>query len=111
MRQTADEIQRLETASSRQTTPVARSVSGPSLLTLIDQTTRKAGLSRSVKRIEPRDGGKVRVRLELVSFDKIIDWLSRLRQDHGITVDNAVIDRRDTSGFVNARFVLEKQPT
>lgn len=111
MRQAADDIKRLETAALRQTPESPRTGNGASLLTLVDQTTRRAGLSRSVKRIEPRDGDKVSVRLELVSFDKLVDWLGRLQRDHGIAVDNAVIDRRDASGFVNARFVLVRPST
>jgi type II secretory pathway component PulM len=108
MRQAADEIKRLEAAVSRRTPAPSRGDSGAPLLTVVDQTTRQAGLSRSVKRIEPRDGDKVSVRLELVRFDKLVDWLGRLQRDHGIAVDNAVIDRRDATGFVNARFVLER---
>jgi general secretion pathway protein M len=105
MQQAAQEIKRLEGTSS---TPNATRVSdGRSLLTLVDQTARTAGLGTTVKRVEPQGEDKLRVQMEQVSFDKMILWLSALKQEHGIAAINVIVDRQTDSDQVNARLVLQ----
>lgn len=105
MQQAAQEIKRLEQASSG-----AEKTSGSdrrSLLTLVDQTAKSAGLGSAVKRVEPQGEDKLRVQLEQVGFDKMIVWLGTLRQQHGVVATNVTVDRQGDSGEVNARLILQ----
>lgn len=106
MRQAAIEAQRLENV---QTSPKSQLPAGSrrSLLIVVDQTARAAGLGSAIKRVEPQGDDKVRVWLEQVSFDKLIGWLEALRRDQGIQTANAVMDRQ-ASGRVDARLILQE---
>ncbi len=78
---------------------------GQSLLSLVDQSARKAALGGVVKRVEP-DGKQVRIWLEGAGFDKLVGWLERLERDNGVSVVKATIERADSPGVVNARLRL-----
>lgn len=80
---------------------------GRSLLIVVDQTARKAGLGTAVKRVEPQSDNKIRVWLEQVDFDQLVRWLEELRQEQGIQIANAIMDRQ-TSGKVDARLILQE---
>lgn len=104
MRQAAADLKRLE-----ETAPVSRTTrrrDGRSLLTLVDETARGAGLGQAVKRVEPQSGDQVRVRLEQVVFDDMIRWLGGLEQEHGVQTVDAVVDRQAAGGRVDARLTL-----
>jgi general secretion pathway protein M len=104
MRQAAVEIKSLEatTSSSR-----PRREGQQSLLTLVDQSARTAGLGTALKRIEPQGEDKLRVQFEQVGFDQLIHWLGSLEQAYGVTLVNATVDRQTESGRVDARLVLQ----
>lgn len=87
-----------------------RAAGQPSLLTLVDQTARTAGLGGAMKRIEPQGDDKLRVQFEQVGFDLLIRWLSGLEQDHGVILVNATIDRQADNGRVDARLILQGGP-
>lgn len=100
MRQAAQEIQRLSgTARPRS--------DGRSLLTLIDQTARTAGMGTALKQITPQSDDRLSARLDAVEFDKLLPWLSVLERDHPITLINLSVDRTETAGLVNARVILQ----
>ncbi len=80
---------------------------GDSLLGVIDRTARGADLKGRVSRIEPDGEHRVRVWLDGVAFDALARWLLRLRQDYGLAVSSAVIDR-EGPGRVSARLVIEE---
>ena len=105
MRSAAQEIKRLEVAAVTQGPDRNRE---RSLSTLIDQTAKAAGLGTALKRVEPQGDAGLRVRLEQVSFDRMLLWLSELEREYGIEIDNAVIDRQVEDGRVNARLVLQE---
>ena len=104
MRQAAVEIKQLggTTSSSR-----PRRQGQQSLLTLVDQSARTAGLGTALKRIEPQGEDKLRVQFEQVGFDQLIHWLGSLEQDYGVTLVNATVDRQTESGRVDARLILQ----
>jgi general secretion pathway protein M len=105
MQQAAKEIKRLESTGSA--AKALQPGNGPSLLTLVDQTAKSAGLGTSVKRVEPQGDDKLRVQLEQVSFDQMILWLGSLKQEHGVVAVNVIVDRQTESGQVNARLLLQ----
>lgn len=79
-----------------------------SLLTLISQTSKTAGLGASMKRVEEDGRNKARVWLEQADFDKLILWLGNLQNNHAITAGQVTIDHLAARGLVNVRLVLGK---
>lgn len=104
MRQAAQEVKRLRGIAGAQPTD------GRSLLTLVDQTARAAGLGNTLKRVAPQGDDKLSAQLDAVEFDKLIPWLGALEQDYRITINSLSVDRTDIPGQVNARLVLGGRP-
>ncbi len=102
MQQAAQEVKRLSSAD-----PAPTQQGGPSLPTLVDQSARSEGLGSALKRVEPQSDGNLRVRLEQVGFDQMIRWLNKLEREHRVSTVNAVVDRQDHNGLVNARLLLQ----
>ena len=102
MRQAAREVKRLSGGAG--TSP---SSDGRSLLTLVDQTARGAGLATALKRVAPQGEDKLSVQLDGVEFDKLIPWLGSLERDHRIAIVNLSVDRTTAAGLVNARIILQ----
>jgi general secretion pathway protein M len=107
MRQAALEVKRLNNASAGPARQLPQA-GQRSLLTLVDQTAKTAGLGNAVKRVEPQGNDRLTVQLEQVSFDELIRWLGTLERDHGIEIVNATVDRQAESGRVNARLILQE---
>ncbi|MFO1371279.1 MAG: type II secretion system protein M [Candidatus Competibacteraceae bacterium] len=104
MRQAAAEVKRLSAAHN----PAAQSANaGQSLLTVVDQTARGAGLGTALKRITPQGNDKLNAQLEQVEFDKLIAWLGALERQQHVTIINIVVDRTGAAGLVNARIILQ----
>lgn len=105
MRQAAEEIKRLGGAGAAR--PVA---DNRSLLTLVDQTARAAGLGAALKRVAPQGDDKLSAQLDGAEFDKLIPWLSGLERDQAIAIISLNVDRTDAPALVNARVVLGRRP-
>jgi len=76
-----------------------------SLLTMVDRSAKKTGISQAVKRIEPTSGGGVQVWLEGATFDNLLLWLGDLR-GKGADATSISIERQQTAGRVNAKATL-----
>jgi general secretion pathway protein M len=79
---------------------------GESLLVIIDRSARESGLAGSLAGSEPGGPGTLSVRLEKAPFDTLIEWLTRLAQQNGVTIESATIERAGEPGKVNAALVL-----
>ena len=90
--------------------PAAANAGGQSLLVVVDQSARQAGLGSSLSNIQPSGaaGGGVRARLENAPFDVTVAWIALLQQRHGVGVESATIDRAGQPGLVNASLILKK---
>lgn len=84
-----------------------KSDSGQSLLAVVDQTARQAGLGDALKRVEPKGSDEVRVRLEQAAFDQMIQWLMQLQQSSGVSIDSISVDKEEESGRVSATLALK----
>ncbi|MEM7208134.1 MAG: type II secretion system protein GspM [Pseudomonadota bacterium] len=75
---------------------------------LLDQEIRKAGISGAATRVEPagKDKKGARVQFSEVDFDKLVRVLGSLQAQHGLSVTNANVSRRD-GGVVSARVTVE----
>jgi general secretion pathway protein M len=78
-----------------------------SLIVVIDDAAREAGLATALASSEPSGPGGLRVRLDKAPFDTLVGWLARLSEQRGIRVDSATIDSAGAPGLVNAGIVLE----
>lgn len=103
MRQAAGEVKRLSAAGNGS----GSAADGRSLLTLVDQTARAAGLGPALKRLAPQGEDKLSAQLDAVEFDQLIPWLGALEREHRIAIANLSVDRTGTSGRVNARVILQ----
>lgn len=103
MQQAAAELKRLQADPGGPARPAGQR---PSLLILVDQSARAAGLGEAVKRVEPQGADKIRIQLEDAGFDALIRWLGALEREHGVFTDNAAISPKSTAGRVDARLIL-----
>jgi len=78
-----------------------------SLMIVIDDAAREAGLASALTSRETSGQSGLRVRLERAPFDTLVGWLARLSEQRGIRVDSATIDSAGAPGMVNAGIVLE----
>lgn len=78
-----------------------------SLVVTVDRTAREANLGEALTRSEPAGSGGQRIQLEKARFDVLVAWLARLRQQHGIRVVAATIERADEPGLVSATLELD----
>ncbi|OSM05326.1 type II secretion system protein GspM [Magnetofaba australis] len=104
MRQAAEEVGRLRAQGA--TAKGAQAAPGESLMSLADRSAREQGLGGAIRRIEPAEKG-VSVRLEGVGFDRMMQWLGHVREQFGVMVTRADVERANDQGGVNARLVLE----
>ena len=82
--------------------------SGQSLVLIVDQTARAAGLAASLRDTQPSGTGGIRVRLESAPFDVIVAWLGDLARRNGLVVESATVDRTSRTGIVNASLIMRK---
>lgn len=84
-----------------------RSAAGESLIVIVDQSAREAGLGGSLAGSQPSGSGGLNVQLEKAPFDALIGWLARLSQQNGVEIESATIDTAGQPGTVNASLVLK----
>lgn len=77
---------------------------GASILTTVNSTAKVKNIQ--LKRFEPDGKTGLRIWLDQVNFNALIDWLELLETTRGIKVEQISIDRVN-SGIVNARAVLQ----
>ncbi|AZN33999.1 type II secretion system protein M [Pseudoalteromonas sp. Xi13] len=62
----------------------------------------------TISKMQPNDNS-LRLTLDSVEFNQLIEWLDELVNQHGLTVENLDLSKDDKSGFVRvSRLVLEK---
>lgn len=85
-------------------------LAGRSLLAVVDQSARGAGLGPVLKRVEPEGSDAVRVWLEKAPFDKLITWIAGLSEKRGVAVRAITVERQNENGWVNSRVTLTEPP-
>lgn len=79
-----------------------------SLVVVVDQTTRSAGLATYLKRNQPDGANSIRLRFENAPFDTIVKWLADLQSNSNVTTTSANIDMAAEPGRVNCNFTLAR---
>ena len=103
MRNAAAELQQLRGSGAQ----AAAGLGGRSLLAVVDESARAAGLGGGLKRIEPDSTTAVRARLEGVPFDAVVKWLDELSRQFGVLATLVSIERAQGTGQVNVRLTLQ----
>lgn len=83
---------------------VQKPADGRALMATVTSTARESGLN--LQRFEPSGDDAIRVWLEDVPFTQVAAWLEGLNTNHGILIEQAALDRRDTPGLVSVRLTL-----
>lgn len=83
---------------------VTEPASGESLLALVERSARSSTIS--LQRYEPLEQGSVRLYLEGVVFDDLMQWLGSLAQAEGIEVAQISVDKGAGAGLVDVRLDL-----
>ena len=71
---------------------IAKQLDNQPLLTVIEGSAQRSGLSKYIRRMAPGENGQVQIWLTEVEFDKWITWLEQLRT-LGIEVNTASVNR------------------
>lgn len=103
MRSAADEVKALRSGAAG-----APATANRSLLAVIDESARAAGIKPALQRMEPEGDRAVRLWLGASSFDALVTWLGRLERQHGITVSALSLEPAEAVGTVEARITLER---
>lgn len=80
--------------------------SGRSLLSDVDSSSKRNGLEDKIKRIQPEGQTSVRLWIEGVPFEKLMNWMNHLQSQMGIVLSDGSLDRDDAAGTVKARLTL-----
>ena len=91
-------------ALAKQPVKSATSIAGQSILSLASQQAQTKGIN--FKRFEPYGEGGLRIWLDSVPFNNMLEWLTLLQEKYGIEVQQASIDRGKNNGQVNAKLEL-----
>nr|WP_041595716.1 type II secretion system protein M [Halorhodospira halophila] len=78
-----------------------------SLLSLVDRAAREAGIDDQLSRVQPDGDGTLRVWMDRVPFDELMNWLDGLQRAAGVEVDALTVERTQEDGLVNVRLTLE----
>lgn len=100
MRQTAAQI------ASQQATAAPNSSLGGSPLSVVETGLTNARLQAGLKQLSPVGEGRVRVVLEAVSFDNLMDWLEQLDREFGLAPEEFSAQQK-APGAVDVTLVLK----
>ncbi len=77
--------------------------SSQSLLSLIETTSKKSKLNKKLRKVQPAGSTNVKVWLDEVSFDRLMQWLDSLVITHGLSIQDVTVEKQAETGIVNAR--------
>ena len=107
MKRSAVEVQSLRTGQTKRDTRT----SNEALLTLVDRTAKQNQLSKYIQRLKPQDNDSVQLWVEQAPFDRLIQWLGLLLRQYAIDLDSISVERDESSGMVDARLTLLREPS
>jgi len=88
--------------------PTANLTNTDSMVVVVDQTTRNAGLASYLKRNQPDGADSIRLRFENAPFDTVVSWLADLENNYGMSATSANIDLGAGAGRINCNFTLAR---
>lgn len=103
MQQVASQVRR---RAAQQGDQPAMGAAGGSVLTLVEVSSRAAGINEALERVQP-EGQGARIWLTETGFDALLQWLGELEQRHGLQVSQLAVDAGNAPGMVTARIKVE----
>lgn len=74
-----------------------------SLLSLVETTTKQNKLNKNLRKVQPAGSSNVKIWLDAVSFDNLMQWLDNLVVTHGLSIQDITVEKQAENGIVNAR--------
>lgn len=94
-------------AAEKQQTQKNSLPSGTSLLSLVQHKLNQTPLVSSLGQLRQAENDSVQLSFTNVDFDKMIEWLTQLWQQQGVTISQINITASNTAGLVNADMILK----
>ena len=95
-----ESIEKLKAAGNTQ------AISNQNISQVVNSTRSRYRIT--ISKMQPNDNS-LRLTLDSVEFNQLIEWLDELVNQHGLRVENLDLSKDDKSGFVRvSRLVLEK---
>lgn len=79
-----------------------------SLLSIVDKTSKAAGLGKSVSRLQPEGDAEVRAWLESAPFNETLRWLRTLESSYGVEINELSFNRNNEAGLIKARLIFKR---
>ena len=106
-----EDVQWMQSASKQlQGSGQTRNVSGlnRSLLALLDEQFKAAGIASTVKSIQPDGKDKANVRIENCSFDSLVSLIGTLESNNNVTVLRASLEKATDIGRVSGSVTFNR---
>ncbi len=100
------EIRQLKGSGGNKNNSANRKVS---LITAVETSAKRAGVRKTVTRMEPQGSLKITVELKNTDFGRLISWVEMLSQQYGAAVSQFSSSKTDTPGLVNARLIFSRE--
>lgn len=88
----------------REAAPAALQKNG--ILSFVEQSAQAYNIRQFIKRVDPDSANSVRLAVDGVPFNSLVDWLANLQKQGGVRIENASLEPEPTAGIVNARLLL-----
>jgi len=82
--------------------------SNQSLLAILDSEFRSAGISESVKAIQPEGKSKAKTRVENIAFDNLLTVMAALEKNKNVLVLKTSLKKSPTTGRVSGNITFSK---
>lgn len=86
-------------------------VPGSGLLSFVEQSAQSYRISDKIRRVEPEGSNSVRLAIDAVAFNSLVEWLANLQKQGGVRIENASVEPGTAAGVVNARLLLRVSGT
>ncbi|MAA75269.1 MAG: general secretion pathway protein GspM [Salinisphaeraceae bacterium] len=103
-------LQIAEEADAARASGAAATLKGQNqaLFSVVDQSSRSAGLRDAITRIQPEGDDQAAVTLEAAGFNPLMFWLHTLEMEYGIGTASLSVSAADSNGEVDARLTLKR---
>lgn len=79
-----------------------------SINSLVERSAISSGIRSSITKMNSANQKTLKVQLNSVEFDRLMQWLGKLQVDYGITPKHVTINKTEKTGIVSSRITLEK---
>lgn len=83
-----------------------KTIPGGGLLSFVEQTAQQHAIREHIRRVDPQGTSAVRLAVDEVAFDRLVQWLAELERRAGVRIENAGLEPLSAPGLVNARLLL-----